>query len=166
MSALPWSDPAWTQPHWLYRHYDADEALLYVGMTREPERRPYRREARPWLAASVRVDLEGPMSRVMALRSEEWAIEAEEPRHNVYRHNGALLALAIAYDDLTAARHQSWARFLASGWDEEARPPCLSAEDFTVHPPAPQVLRELAHLPVNGRGSGCADCRTPQAAPA
>lgn len=70
------------RPHFVYRHYDAAGRLLYVGLTMNPERRPYERGRRPWFDKSVRVDIVGPMSRAEGVKAERRAIADEEPLHN------------------------------------------------------------------------------------
>lgn len=80
------------RPHYIYRHYDADGVLLYVGLTVNPDRRPHERRERPFLKASVRCAISAPMSRAEALAAERAAIRDELPLHNVQENNGNVTA--------------------------------------------------------------------------
>lgn len=73
--------------HMLYRFYDADDVLLYVGMTMNPGQRwANHRDEKAWWAdvATVRTQLFD--SREAVLEAETKAIQAEHPLHNVV-HN-------------------------------------------------------------------------------
>lgn len=70
--------------HFVYRVYDAGDQLLYIGCTKNFERRW--REHKSWLrdmvAAASRCKLSGPYPYAVARRLEKEAIEAENPLHN------------------------------------------------------------------------------------
>lgn len=102
------------RPHYVYRHYDADDQLLYVGMTANPKRRPYERKGRPFLADSVRCDVTGPMPRLDAMAAERAAIVHEKPLHNQHRNNGNVTALRRAADEW-------WANLTPEEWDAAQR---------------------------------------------
>lgn len=71
-------------PHFVYRVYDADDALLYVGCTNNAGRRfIYHRLRSPWFVDAHRAEWEAYPTRLAALNAEDAAILAEEPRHNV-----------------------------------------------------------------------------------
>lgn len=79
------------RPHFVYRHYDAEGRLLYVGCTSNPDKRPLHRSGRKeWIGRSVRVELSEPMSRADALNEEARAVRDEQPEANVYRENGRM----------------------------------------------------------------------------
>lgn len=72
----------------LYRHYDADGELLYIGVSKDPEARwvAHRGNQEPWIhQASQRVD-EWYDSRPEAIAAEEAAIRNERPPFNG-KHN-------------------------------------------------------------------------------
>ena len=73
-----------SKPTTLYRIYDSDDKLLYVGITCRPIERlkEHRREKEGW-PDYVRVDLEIFPDREAALAAEEAAIAAENPEWNL-----------------------------------------------------------------------------------
>lgn len=75
-------------PTVLYRLYDADDQLLYVGATGNLTQRRYsHRSNQPWGHEIARIEAETFPSRAAALAAEREAIAAEHPRWNVH-HNG------------------------------------------------------------------------------
>lgn len=70
----------------LYRHFDADGALLYVGISLSAVQRlaQHKRSAK-WFAQIARVDVEWHHLRSLALSAEARAISTECPRFNVAR---------------------------------------------------------------------------------
>lgn len=71
----------------LYRRYDADDNLLYVGISDNPRRRGARHRKRSsWAAFAVRAGVEWFPSREAAEAAERAAIETESPLFND-RHN-------------------------------------------------------------------------------
>lgn len=80
------NDRAWFGPHHIYRCFDGNGALLYLGCTSKVKRRiKAHRLSSPWFAQVVRVETEGPYRRGVAYATELVAIRAEQPRYNV-RH--------------------------------------------------------------------------------
>lgn len=70
-------------PTEVYRCFDADDHLLYIGMTCMPtERMRQHRRTSPWFQQVARVDLETYPSRGAAKDAEREAIRSERPRHN------------------------------------------------------------------------------------
>lgn len=71
----------------LYRFYDADERLLYVGIANNPEQR-WKAHARTadWWPQAARKSVEWFDSRPAAAAAETRAISAEAPTHNIV-HN-------------------------------------------------------------------------------
>jgi predicted GIY-YIG superfamily endonuclease len=68
----------------LYRFYDADDALLYVGITVDPEARWADHERlKPWWPDVARETVDWHETRTLALAAELAAIRAERPRYNV-----------------------------------------------------------------------------------
>jgi hypothetical protein len=78
----PLEPPAPTQTA-LYRHFDADGLLLYVGISLSPTYRLSQHgDASPWFQQIKTVDIEWFPSRVAALDAERLAIQREGPVHN------------------------------------------------------------------------------------
>lgn len=67
----------------LYRIFDANGALLYVGISLNAARRSSDHRAKPWWPHVARIDVEAHPTRSAALHAEADAIEAEKPRYNV-----------------------------------------------------------------------------------
>ncbi len=73
-----------TIPHYLYRYYDANGRLLYVGCTNSPgARRESHRQGTYWFSEAVRVRHTVYPDRPTALEREREAIYAEKPKYNV-----------------------------------------------------------------------------------
>lgn len=78
------------QPHWLYRLYDADGVLLYIGQTRNPAQRfrgwlsdhAARGTRASWFDEAVRVDWRRYPNYGVVIAAEKLAIETERPLHN------------------------------------------------------------------------------------
>lgn len=81
------SSPDWTAPTALYRHFNADGVLLYVGIaTHHVARLQQHAKDAHWSKDIRRVTVEMLPDRWAALSAEEAAIKKEKPRHNVV-HN-------------------------------------------------------------------------------
>jgi hypothetical protein len=77
------------RPHDLYRFYDTDGQLLYIGISFSAiQRAAQHRDAQPWWSDVARMDIEhlGTTTRRNAEQLERAAIAAESPRHNI-AHN-------------------------------------------------------------------------------
>lgn len=74
---------------YVYRYYDADGRLLYVGSTNGLSSRDaaHKRE-KPWYPVVARRTTQGPIPRQHALLLEHVAIRDEEPLHNAYAGTG------------------------------------------------------------------------------
>lgn len=71
----------------LYRHYDKDGALLYVGVSLSTlQRLGQHAEHSHWFSSIERITIEHFQSRESALEAERQAIQNETPFYNV-RHN-------------------------------------------------------------------------------
>lgn len=72
----------------VYRPYDADGALLYVGISKDFGRRWQQHAgAKPWWPQVERMTVEWHDDEASAQRAEVQAIELEHPRYNVARTN-------------------------------------------------------------------------------
>jgi predicted GIY-YIG superfamily endonuclease len=71
----------------VYRCFDGDDRLLYIGVSMSPEFRlkAHSRKA-PWFGDVRRVTVTEPMERKAAFAVERAAITAEQPIHNKQRH--------------------------------------------------------------------------------
>lgn len=71
------------RPHILYRFYDSDDTLLYVGITSDPFAR-FRSHARDktWYHCVVRSTMEHFKTRGGLVLAEMKAIQTEKPRYN------------------------------------------------------------------------------------
>jgi hypothetical protein len=80
--------PRSDQPTCLYRHFDGEGALLYVGISLTAvQRLREHREDSAWYRTVVRVELQWFENRLDAIRAEKTAIATENPKHNkVWRH--------------------------------------------------------------------------------
>lgn len=78
-----WRERA-NREHTLYRLFDADENLLYVGVSCMPGHRlnTHRKERR-WWDQVARLDFVVFPDRQQALEAERRAITTEHPRHNL-----------------------------------------------------------------------------------
>ena len=74
--------PIEDRPHYVYRHYDKQDRLIYVGMTSRPDIRPTESRKRAWLATSARYEVSPPMSREAAAWVERATIIGEKPKYN------------------------------------------------------------------------------------
>jgi len=66
----------------LYRHYDADGALLYVGIALSPLARLAQHRASAWVHEIARVEIDWHETREAALEAERQAIIEKNPKHN------------------------------------------------------------------------------------
>ena len=72
------------QTHDLYRHFDKDGVLLYVGISISAVYRlGGHRNASSWYSDIARVEIERHESRESALVAEKEAIQKELPKHNI-----------------------------------------------------------------------------------
>jgi predicted GIY-YIG superfamily endonuclease len=71
----------------LYRHYDGGDALLYVGISVDPDKRlDQHKKVADWAHCVSRTTLEVYDDIETALAAEATAIRAEKPKHNLL-HN-------------------------------------------------------------------------------
>lgn len=67
----------------LYRMYDREERLVYVGITQSPEARILKHRTRPWYPWVFRIDAHAYPSRALAREAELEAIRTEHPAVNI-----------------------------------------------------------------------------------
>ncbi len=114
---------------WLYRLYDAADALLYVGVTKHGVRRFAEHEAsKSWWAQVAYGTVETYGSRADVLAAERRAIYREKPRHNVaHASTGRRLFGDVPIplsEPLTRETVERMARArLLAIWDDPASPP-------------------------------------------
>lgn len=75
----------WDKPSSVYRLYDAEGRLLYVGLARRPENRIYAHKRKPWGHLINSMAVEWFDDREAAKAAERTAIHHEEPIHNLAR---------------------------------------------------------------------------------
>lgn len=82
----------------IYRCFDADDELLYVGIAFDPDARWEQHKTKsPWAKQVSMRTIEWLEDRKDAERAEREAIRFEEPRYN-QRHNGRqVAAMALAW---------------------------------------------------------------------
>lgn len=85
----------WNQRNFVYRYFDADGNLLYIGTTANAEAR-YRHHASKsvWFREIANSTYEQFDTRTEALAAEKAAIEAERPLHNKIWNNQSTSRLA------------------------------------------------------------------------
>lgn len=85
-----------TRPCTLYRLFDVDDALLYVGIAGNPGRRfEQHAKDKPWWSEVDHIGLEHYDERVDAETAERHAIRTEKPRHNIAHNAGTRLAPSL-----------------------------------------------------------------------
>jgi predicted GIY-YIG superfamily endonuclease len=111
MSARP-EDFACTcqEPHYVYRCYDSDDRLIYIGVARDVRSRLANHKAgrgNRAVAEAARMETEQYPTRAHALAAEADAIYNEAPllnvRHNAKRIAGAGQSITPTPDELRAA---------------------------------------------------------------
>ena len=84
----------------LYRHFDADGRLLYVGISLNAiARLTQHRLTAHWFRSIARIEIEWHESRELAEAAEREAIKQERPAHNVV-HAGMPLALRVMLEKI------------------------------------------------------------------
>lgn len=92
------------RPYWLYRCYDADRALLYIGITRNPDRRIAEQNVNDWYRY-IRFLQVGDSYPTWseAIEAERSAVTAERPLFNGTWSDEDAILQSIAY--VTARGH-------------------------------------------------------------
>ncbi|MBQ1118538.1 GntR family transcriptional regulator [Streptomyces sp. C3-3] len=92
----------------LYRLYNADDVLLYVGIASDPERRwKQHEEFKPWWPEVAKKTVEWLESRNAALTAETQAIRTELPRHN-HQNNPSAIISQIKPQQLWKVPNGTW----------------------------------------------------------
>ena len=80
---------AMSRRHVVYRFYDADREVLYIGITINPPARFTQHQvSKTWWDDVARITLEKHPSRESALLAEREAIITERPHHNIAHNDG------------------------------------------------------------------------------
>lgn len=71
--------------HYVYRVFDAEGALLYIGCTNNPDRRwtEHRSDNPKWTSKAARFHLSGPYNYDTARRLEREALATENPQYGM-----------------------------------------------------------------------------------
>lgn len=72
----------------LYRYFDANGGLLYIGMTERWTDRAAQHESKPWVKLAASVTMEQFPDRATLAEAERAAITSEKPTFNVMHNNG------------------------------------------------------------------------------
>lgn len=93
-------------PTALYRHWDKDGALLYIGISLNTMARlSQHKRTSCWFYEIARMDIEWHASRELAEAAERVAIVAERPKHNVIHASGIPVALWDMIKDHPLAKY-------------------------------------------------------------
>lgn len=93
-------------PTALYRLFDAEDVLLYVGITTTPGvRMGQHADTKPWWPEVAKKTMTWYSSRREACNAEATAIDAEKPKHNqkTDTRSSAVLGRRMTIEDLAAA---------------------------------------------------------------
>jgi predicted GIY-YIG superfamily endonuclease len=105
------------QHHILYRFYDDEDSLLYVGITTNPGRRFEKHDyEKSWWGSVARIDVEHFADRESLLAAERAAVKNEKPVHNIRMADRPLaLIWRCSVCDKEVADGDGW---LAARYDE------------------------------------------------
>lgn len=96
-----------TADHYVYRLYDANDRLLYVGCTSQLQHRmTSHARLQAWWPDVARLESEGPYSRAEGLRREQNAIWYGRPLYNV-QHNRRPLSESAPYSEVAAVAERT-----------------------------------------------------------
>lgn len=89
----------------LYRHFDADEQLLYIGISGSSIRRFFGHVRQsPWADQVATIRIERFPTRIATQIAEIKAIIAEKPRHNVLHPNAEKMLVTLEADIKASSR--------------------------------------------------------------
>jgi predicted GIY-YIG superfamily endonuclease len=95
----------------LYRHFNKDGVLLYVGISLSAlNRLGQHSDHSHWFGAISRVEIENFPTRESALEAEALAIHDEKPLHNIMKPQTAKLMAELAQRDADIAKQASKSR--------------------------------------------------------
>jgi predicted GIY-YIG superfamily endonuclease len=86
----------------LYRHYDEDGRLLYVGISLDVLKRIQQHRGSSWSRDITYIAIEGYASREAAEAAERVAIETERPLYNIA---GRLISVVPTAPEVTNGHH-------------------------------------------------------------
>jgi excinuclease UvrABC nuclease subunit len=90
----------------VYRHFDGDGRLLYVGCSLNPIMRLQQHRRSCWFDQIARVDIERHATRREALAAEATAIRLENPKYNSVAPQSALTGVKQSRRGKFEARHR------------------------------------------------------------
>ena len=94
-----------TEPYFLYRFYDEDDTLLYIGITNDPERRLYQHTAqKPWADDIARTEYAVFANKTEATAAEAALIKQLSPLHNIV-HNSVIKIPLTANENRQNGQH-------------------------------------------------------------
>lgn len=89
----------------MYRHYDSEDNLLYIGISINAVNRLNQHQKHSnWYKLIAKMTIENYASREELEKAEVVAIQEENPAHNVYRYDGELTR--FKGDGLTIAEQE------------------------------------------------------------
>jgi len=84
----------------LYRFYDEQESLLYVGISINAiMRMTQHRCASSWYEQATSITIARYKTREDALQAEKEAIKNEKPTHNIHHNNGSVIEQCVVEDE-------------------------------------------------------------------
>lgn len=149
------------RPHYVYRHFAPDGELLYVGVTCNPDGRPYVRRDRPWVNDATRVEVAGPMSMWDAYRAEFQALKDEDPAYNTQRSN-AWIGWMVEVESAAAAQwtdqeHEQAVTCTAEAAFASLAPAVSGAPHTEVHRTCVEIRIAVFHARATGEVLSRAD---------
>ncbi len=119
------------EDHCLYRHFDADGVLLYVGISLSiGTRTSAHRRAAPWFRDVARIEVQHFTSRTDCALAERVAIQNEKPLHNRTRARVAMSDLVAVADALPPRGKDVRPTPYAGTREEQATRAAFDAVDF------------------------------------
>lgn len=141
-------------PHALYRFYDADGVLLYVGITVDPGARLKKHQGdKEWWTKVARIAIEKLPTRAAVLDAERLAIREERPLWNVVHNEQAVTVRSAAadwrdgYGRLIVCADPAWRRLAA------AHPQLLAVERYVIEI-GETYIRYAADMEASGHRDG------------
>lgn len=104
----------------LYRLFDREGTLLYVGITHDPQQRAKAHRTRQWWPQVAKVKIQWHRTRLDAHRAERVAIHDESPRYNIaetplhrrlaeHRHHPLATDERAAWANADTGGYRAWA---------------------------------------------------------
>lgn len=119
------------EDHCLYRHFDTDGVLLYVGISLSVgTRTSAHRRAAPWFRDVARIEVQHFTSRADCALAERVAIDREKPLHNRSRPKASMADLVAVVDALPPRGMDVRPTPYAGTREEQASRAAFDAVDF------------------------------------